>query len=82
MHRGRPRRAAGNLRRCLNVYPELPPLLLVAEAPGPWAARPNARRGEIGAACTYVRHSSQGGARKFETGMRAVFDETSLASAA
>jgi hypothetical protein len=54
----------------------------VAEAPGPWAARPNARRGEIGAACTYVRHPSQGGARKFETGMRAVFDETSLASAA
>jgi hypothetical protein len=34
--------------------------------------------GEIGAACTYVRHPSQGGARKFEDGMRAILSEMGL----
>ena len=29
--------------------------------------------GEIGVACTYVRHPSQGGARRFEEGMIRVF---------
>ncbi len=31
--------------------------------------------GELGLACRYVRHPSQGGAKLFEEGMRAVFEE-------
>lgn len=37
---------------------------------------------EVGAACTYVRHPSQGGARKFETGIREVLTEMELAPVA
>lgn len=36
--------------------------------------------GEIDAACTYVRHPSQGGAKKFEAGVREVLAEQGLAS--
>lgn len=33
---------------------------------------------EIGAACTYVRHPSQGGAKKFERGVREIMHEMDL----
>lgn len=37
---------------------------------------------EVGTACTYVRHPSQGGARKFEAGVRDILDALNLAPTA
>lgn len=36
---------------------------------------------QVGASCTYIRHPSQGGARRFEAGVRAYFEEAGLAPA-
>jgi hypothetical protein len=35
--------------------------------------------GRIGVPCTYVRHPSQGGARLFEEGVKAVLQQAGLA---